>query len=600
MKRQVHLLLIVTTILSSFAFISFSSKNHIVGAESLTCDSFPFTEETFDSLDSTIWNISTDTSSTIETIEGSLVMNAVGSDSTDARITSVDSIQGDFAIETSISNFDTSATGTAKASAEFYIESTNGYKAYISLIKENDELRVESNSSIDDVFGTSTTVVINSFDELILTHERVGSTHNVYYQVDNTSRIQLVSYTNATVSDVQLLLFAGSFTSTPDVSFNVDYINVDCTLQNITLDGYDDSFNCSNYPFLLETFDSLISNRWNQFVDADSTLEINSSRLDFFIPSSDDSIDGQFSRIESVGTLTGDYAVSADITSFVSESSTNSKATAEFYIESQNGDRYYISLASLSGELTIRTNGLVNGVFGSEVSTTSISENFDVITFAFEKISSVLNVYYQIDNNERVLLKSYTEVANSNTKLTFFAGSFEEAPEVSFTLDNINIGCNLIAARPVISDGSTPIYRFFNKQNGAHLYTISTNERDTIKTTLSDLWQYEGEKFKVFENQVEGTVPVYRFFNTKTGAHLYSINDTEVSNVLNNLAEFNYEGIKFYVYGTEVEESINVYRFFNTENGAHIYTISDQEFDTIRTTLPNFDSEGIKFYVKNL
>ena len=42
--------------------------------------------------------------------------------------------------------------------------------------------------------------------------------------------------------------------------------------------------------------------------------------------------------------------------------------------------------------------------------------------------------------------------------------------------------------------------------------------------------------------------PAYRFFNTHTGAHLYTISETERDYILNELPHYNYEGIKFYVY----------------------------------------------------
>ena len=43
-------------------------------------------------------------------------------------------------------------------------------------------------------------------------------------------------------------------------------------------------------------------------------------------------------------------------------------------------------------------------------------------------------------------------------------------------------------------------------------------------------------------------VPVYRFFNTERGGHLYTISDVERDYILNNLPHYNYEGPKFYVH----------------------------------------------------
>jgi hypothetical protein len=76
-------------------------------------------------------------------------------------------------------------------------------------------------------------------------------------------------------------------------------------------------------------------------------------------------------------------------------------------------------------------------------------------------------------------------------------------------------------------------------------------------------------------------------------------NETEKNNIMNNLPVYKYEGVKFYVYETQVTDSKPVYRFFNTQNGAHLYTDSDAEKNTIISTLPKFSFEGTKFYVLN-
>jgi len=143
---------------------------------------------------------------------------------------------------------------------------------------------------------------------------------------------------------------------------------------------------------------------------------------------------------------------------------------------------------------------------------------------------------------------------------------------------------------------TVPMYRFFNTNTGAHLYTISQVERDYILNNLPH-YNYEGVKFYVYPTQFTDTVPAYRFFNTQTGAHLYTISDTERDYIINNLPHYNYEGPKFYVYRNEEANSTAAYRFFNTQTGAHLYTISDVERDYILNNLPHYNYEGPKFYV---
>ena len=107
------------------------------------------------------------------------------------------------------------------------------------------------------------------------------------------------------------------------------------------------------------------------------------------------------------------------------------------------------------------------------------------------------------------------------------------------------------------------------------------------------------QKIVVMANAHEGLSPVYRFFNTQTGIHLYTISEYERDYILANLPHYSYEGTKFYVYspGIHPQETTAVYRFFNTRDGGHLYTISEFERDYIMDNLQHYNYEGIKFYV---
>jgi hypothetical protein len=210
----------------------------------------------------------------------------------------------------------------------------------------------------------------------------------------------------------------------------------------------------------------------------------------------------------------------------------------------------------------------------------------------------------------------YTGYCSSNTALEAVAGQntiqFNNLPEgtvvdqCTITLTDADGATGQITLPEFTVTGGFPVtgpagtvYRFFNKMNGAHLYTISVNERNTV-LGLTDEWTYEGMVYKVTPDETTPMVPTYRFFNTENGAHLYTISEVEKDTVQNTLPKFNFEGIKYYVNETEVTDTVPVYRFFNTNNGAHLYTISEHEKDTVETTLSHFNFEGIKFYVETL
>ena len=55
-------------------------------------------------------------------------------------------------------------------------------------------------------------------------------------------------------------------------------------------------------------------------------------------------------------------------------------------------------------------------------------------------------------------------------------------------------------ARKTAGGGSVPMFRFFNTMTGAHFYTISAQERDYVITAYPQ-FKYEGEAYNVWSNR---------------------------------------------------------------------------------------------------
>lgn len=155
-----------------------------------------------------------------------------------------------------------------------------------------------------------------------------------------------------------------------------------------------------------------------------------------------------------------------------------------------------------------------------------------------------------------------------------------------------NLGDPSITVHKEVSHG-IPVFRFFNTLTGGHLYTISEVERDNVE--LLDDWDYEGTVFEVYNSPMEGTTAVYRLFSTTTGIHLYTVSKHERDTV-DELPEWNYEGISFYVYTDETPHTTPMFRFFNHIRGGHLYTISEHEKDDVME-LPDWTYEGTPFHV---
>lgn len=149
------------------------------------------------------------------------------------------------------------------------------------------------------------------------------------------------------------------------------------------------------------------------------------------------------------------------------------------------------------------------------------------------------------------------------------------------------------------------VHRFFQFEKGFHLYTTDQKEIDYVKqqSAIGELaYNYESEKFSVLSDNrdsftgeiIEGAKPVYRFFNTITGSHLYTKEEKEKSYIQDNLSNYNFEGIKYYAFETAPAEieTIPVFRMLNTISGSHLYTIDQKEFNYIQENLPNFAVEN--------
>ncbi len=157
------------------------------------------------------------------------------------------------------------------------------------------------------------------------------------------------------------------------------------------------------------------------------------------------------------------------------------------------------------------------------------------------------------------------------------------------------------------------VYRFYQYNKGFHFYTADDNERQNVldRSQSGELqYNYENEAYSVLTSDrdsltgqiIEAAQPIYRFFNRQTGAHLYTMDENEKNYIVDNLKNYSDEGIAYYAFDSQPEniDTVPLYRMLNTQSGAHLFTTSLNEFNTIQATLPNFQvegNEGVAFYV---
>ena len=142
----------------------------------------------------------------------------------------------------------------------------------------------------------------------------------------------------------------------------------------------------------------------------------------------------------------------------------------------------------------------------------------------------------------------------------------------------------------------SPVFRFYNTQTGTHFYTISTVERDIVLARYPQ-FAYEGPAYYAFPTPQAGQLPVYRFYNTRTGTHFYTQSEADKNFVLANYPVFAFEGTAYYAPAAAKQDNVPLFRFYNTNTGAHFFTTSVVERDIVLQRWPFFAYEGVAYQV---
>lgn len=159
----------------------------------------------------------------------------------------------------------------------------------------------------------------------------------------------------------------------------------------------------------------------------------------------------------------------------------------------------------------------------------------------------------------------------------------------------------------------TAVYRFFRFDRGFHFYTADQNEQEVVRNLSEEgrlPYDYENIAYDVLASdkdiltgaEIEAATPVFRFFNRVTGAHLYTMDENERDFIRDNLSIFDFEDVAYYAFESEPVdiETVPLYRMLNTQTGTHLFTSDINEFNFLRDNQPQFQIEGnggITFYV---
>jgi predicted Zn-dependent protease len=145
------------------------------------------------------------------------------------------------------------------------------------------------------------------------------------------------------------------------------------------------------------------------------------------------------------------------------------------------------------------------------------------------------------------------------------------------------------------STGVTPVYRFFNSVSNCHFYTISQVEKNNLICCDPNM-DFEGIAWYAYPNQQLNTVPVYRFYSEVLKYHFYTADETEKERLVCCDPVWHYEGIAWYIYPDQQENTVPVYRFYNSALPGHFYTVGDSEKDRLICCDPSWNYEGIAYF----
>lgn len=149
----------------------------------------------------------------------------------------------------------------------------------------------------------------------------------------------------------------------------------------------------------------------------------------------------------------------------------------------------------------------------------------------------------------------------------------------------------------VLPGDDVAVYRFFDKLTGTQFLTGDTAERNTLITTRPDL-AYEGVGMAgvAADGSDPNAAPVYRFFDTRNGTHLFTTSKDEVNTITQTRPDLVAEANSFDEHLTAQPGDGAVYRFFESTDGTHFFTASNSERASIAATRPDMVYEGIAFY----
>src|SRR5450759_3285876 len=182
------------------------------------------------------------------------------------------------------------------------------------------------------------------------------------------------------------------------------------------------------------------------------------------------------------------------------------------------------------------------------------------------------------------------------------SGTTQYLNEVHFTDANtgwvVGSSGTILKAAPVAST-LMPVWRFYNFRTGTHFYTADPGEMANVAANMRNIYSLDGVGYTVNTANTANSTTLWRFYNKKTGTHFYTADTAEKANVENNMrATYVLDGPAYKVSSTNVGGTCTVvWRFYNFRTGTHFYTADAAEKANVQNNMRNtYSLDGAGFY----
>lgn len=143
----------------------------------------------------------------------------------------------------------------------------------------------------------------------------------------------------------------------------------------------------------------------------------------------------------------------------------------------------------------------------------------------------------------------------------------------------------------------SPLYRYYSENRQDSFYT--TNANDVGVTRPGDLgkngYVANGSECHIYKNQVNKSLPLHRYYSEDQSDHFYTTDSEEIGTT--TLGEtgnhgYEYEGIEGYCFEDFMEGTIPLYRYWNMDITNHLYTC-----DVNEVAPDGYEYEGIACFM---